>query len=81
MNLVTFFLQSSVVSFSLLAAIFWMFSAKPPGWVLPAERRTYPAKSNARAASCAAVAAFAQAFSFLLEHPLPPTECWFHTSC
>jgi hypothetical protein len=73
-------LQFVVILFSLLSGGFWIAAATGrtfefPPWrpvkeVQPSELPAHQAKSNARAALCAAAAAIAQAIIFLLQNPL-----------
>jgi hypothetical protein len=77
-------LQASVVIFSILAAAFWLGSAtgrsvdflrfwRPARSVAPHDLPAFQARWNARAASCAAIAALAQGLLYLiLNFPTPP---------
>jgi hypothetical protein len=82
-RMVSFLLQATVVIFSLFAGGFWLAAAAgrtvvyPWQWehsrpVPPEGLADHQTKWNARAALCACIAAFAQAFSFLLAHPIWP---------
>jgi hypothetical protein len=79
---VAYSLQALIVMFSMFAGLFWTASAlgrtvpsllpwRDSEPVMPADLPAHQAKWNALAAVCAAVAALAQGFLFLLEHPLP----------
>jgi hypothetical protein len=79
---ILYLLQAALVIFSLFAGLFWSVSAfgrtffffpwKTPRPVPASHLATHQAKWNAWAAFCATAAAVAQAFTFLILHPLTP---------